>query len=316
MNVLNCRQVEETVADAPISTGPALDDGHEPTTPSAMCEQAAPQPALQDATEAEETPLDSATTPYLRPQGEDRPATQSVEERTGSEWPFLQASLKIAPLRASADEGRDSIMPPVTGEEIRAESGIGREVIGSRYSRSVTDLSKDGETPDTTTTFSRAAVSQITTITVTAEESSSSDAHGTGTSRRSPGMDNDLSPSYAALVTTWISYQRRMGWSNPKNGFSAKQRPRELSVWIKNSKPLHHDPMHHVKCVKRFSSAWLKWRQRLQGLGESAAGLNGWYLHLVSLKWWKLRGTVEEIEEWEEAVAEIHRDLNAFNNWP
>lgn len=85
-------------------------------------------------------------------------------------------------------------------------------------------------------------------------------------------------------------------------------------MWIKNSKPLHHEPTHHVKCVKTFSSAWLKWRQRLRGLGESAAGLNGWYLHLVSLKWWKLCGRDEESVGWEEAVAEIHGDLNALDD--
>lgn len=98
-------------------------------------------------------------------------------------------SFEIAHSQAS-DEGGGSVIPLATREEIGAESGIGREVNSSRHSRSVTDLSKDGETPDTTSTFSSVAGTATTTVTVTAEERSSFSAHDTGTSRGSPGLDN------------------------------------------------------------------------------------------------------------------------------
>lgn len=52
--------------------------------------------SISNSRKVEETLTDPATTPSLSPQGEDCPATQSIEERTRSESPCSQTALKVS----------------------------------------------------------------------------------------------------------------------------------------------------------------------------------------------------------------------------
>ncbi|KAI4294001.1 hypothetical protein EV715DRAFT_297687 [Schizophyllum commune] len=131
----------------------------------------------------------------------------------------------------------------------------------------------------------------------------------------------DLSPTYAALFASWALNEQRMGWPAskkgfPLKGFSAKHRPLELTTWIKRSKPLNQDPSHIVKDPQAFSRAWRHWHESLRIREENKAGPNGWYLHMVSLKWWKMRIGPERDEEWEAAVAMVREELDALNMQP
>ncbi|KAJ3758818.1 hypothetical protein EV360DRAFT_18315, partial [Lentinula raphanica] len=122
-------------------------------------------------------------------------------------------------------------------------------------------------------------------------------------------LQEDLGPSFNALVGLWVAYERKNNWRNPHKlaGLAAKNTPEVLLAWRKNSRRPFPRVDQSGLCTPEFVAEVWTWWATLQPQWRSVDhggrplpferfggdmsplekhGRNGWVCLLVCVKWW------------------------------
>ncbi|TDL19765.1 hypothetical protein BD410DRAFT_694689, partial [Rickenella mellea] len=119
--------------------------------------------------------------------------------------------------------------------------------------------------------------------------------------------------AWVDLINMWVELERRLGFPSPDSmdlahRLGKKNRPEEVSVWIRNGRPYNKPP--EIFSVTEYADYWQKWWTALQpawrsdrgedwplsrdlkeAIGErwpgvAKGGKNGFHMIIVTLLWW------------------------------